>query len=94
MIALAAAIVLLAAPVAAYADTGYTYNYDYWEETQYSPDAYTVRATLTYKELGLDKKFEGASSVFVRGNMILSAIRRTTGSSRSRLKTAFTPYSA
>ena len=70
MIALAAAIVLLAAPVAAYADTGYTYNYGYWEETQYSPDAYTVRATLTYKELGLDKKFEGASSVFVRGNMI------------------------
>ncbi|MBO7634259.1 MAG: hypothetical protein J6S72_07745 [Lachnospiraceae bacterium] len=70
MIALAAAIVLLAAPVAAYADTGYTYNYDYWEETQYSPDAYTVRATLTYKELGLDKKFEGASSIFVRDDML------------------------
>ena len=55
--ALTLALLLLAMPAAAFADTGYTYNYDYWDEVQYSPDAYAVRTTITYKELGLDKKF-------------------------------------
>jgi len=70
IVALAAAIVLISVPAAASADTGYTYNYDYWGETQYSPDAYSVRTTLTYMDLGLDKKFSNASSLFVFENMI------------------------
>ncbi|MBR5732518.1 MAG: hypothetical protein IKX80_03650, partial [Lachnospiraceae bacterium] len=68
--ALTLALILLTVPAAVLADTGYTYNYDYWEETQYSPDAYAVRTTITYKELGLDKKFEDATSIFVRGNLL------------------------
>ncbi len=68
--ALTLALMLISVPASVLADTGYTYNYDYWEETQYSPDAYAVRTTITYKELGLDKKFEDATSIFVRGNLL------------------------
>ena len=36
-------------------ENGYTYNYDYWEEIQYSPDAYSTVGVYTAAELGLDK---------------------------------------
>ena len=32
----------LSSAMAVYADEGYTYNYDYWGDIQYSPDAYEV----------------------------------------------------
>lgn len=63
-------LVLLVPGYAALADTGYTYNYDYWEEVQYSPDAYAVKATLTNKELGIEKKLSNALSLYVRDNII------------------------
>ena len=56
--------------ISAFADTGYTYNYDFWSEVQYSPDAYAVKETLTYVELGLDEKMNGAESLFVYNNYI------------------------
>lgn len=61
---------LLAAETLTFADTGYTYNYDFWDDVQYSPDSYAVKATLTYIELGLDKSFVGATSIFVKDNVI------------------------
>lgn len=63
-------LVLLVPSYAALADDGYTYNYDYWGNVQYSPDAYSVKATLTGIELGLDKKLSNALSLYVRDNII------------------------
>ncbi|MCQ2495938.1 MAG: hypothetical protein MJ131_05035 [Lachnospiraceae bacterium] len=63
-------LVMLIPSTAALADAGYTYNYDFWEEVQQSPDAYSVKATLTNIELGIEKKMSNASSLFVRDNMI------------------------
>ena len=35
-------MIALSSAMAVYADEGYTYNYDYWGDIQYSPDAYEV----------------------------------------------------
>lgn len=51
--ALLMAFVIAGAPVAALADSSYTYNYDYWEEYQESPDIYTPVSVLTSTEIGL-----------------------------------------
>ena len=52
------------------ADTGYSYNYDFWGEVANSPDPYAVKATLTHIELGLDKKLSKAQGLFVKDNFI------------------------
>ncbi len=49
---------------------GYTYNYDYWGDVQYSPDAYRVAGVYTSVELGLDSKLSSPEGMFVSGNTV------------------------
>ena len=42
---LCAVTILVMTPVAVLASEGYTYNYDWWGDVQYSPDAYSVSYT-------------------------------------------------
>ncbi len=69
--ALAAGILLLAGPCATVsAETGYTYNYDYWGDVQYSPDAYRVVGVYTAVEMGLEKRLNLPEGLFVHGDMV------------------------
>ena len=55
---LASAMMLIGSSMAVCASSdggGYTYNYDYWEDIQSSPDVYTVSGVYTSVDLGLDK---------------------------------------
>ena len=52
------------------AQEGYTYNYDWWGDVQYSPDAYRTAGVFTAADLGLDKNFNQAEGLFVCGNKI------------------------
>ena len=52
------------------AEEGYTYNYDWWGDVQYSPDAYRTVGVFTEAELKLDKPFSQAEGLFVCGDMI------------------------
>lgn len=51
-------------------ERGYTYNYDYWGDVQYSPDAYTTAGVYTSVELGLDKGFSSAEGMYVKENHV------------------------
>lgn len=53
-----------------HAEEGYTYNYDYWGDVQYSPDAYSVAGVYTAVEMGLDSRLSSPSGMFVHGNMV------------------------
>ncbi len=71
--ALAAAclMVLVSAPITTQAaEVGYTYNFDYWGDVQYSPDAYEVAEVFTAVELGLDSKLTNPQGLFVYGDYI------------------------
>ncbi|MCR5594938.1 MAG: NHL repeat-containing protein [Lachnospiraceae bacterium] len=62
---------VLMIPMGAEAGTrehGYTYNYDYWEDVQDSPDFYNPAKVLTSVDLGLDKNFSGPSGLTVFGD--------------------------
>lgn len=56
--------------ITVYAEECYTYNYDYWGDVQYSPDAYSVVGVYTSVELGLDKKFNSPTGMYVSGNTV------------------------
>ena len=69
--AFAASIVIaLSSSIVACAQTGYTYNYDWWGDVQYSPDAYSVVGVYTAVELGLDKKLNMPGGLFVYDKMV------------------------
>ena len=69
--ALALAVIMFAgAPVLAHAETSYTYTYDYWEEYQECPDAYTVCSVITSSDLGLEVKMRTPQSLLVHDGMI------------------------
>ena len=69
--ALAACVmVALSVPHVTYAETGYTYNYDWWEDVQYSPDAYNVANVFTSTQLKLDKKLSAPQAMFVHENKV------------------------
>ncbi len=70
--ALAVCMFVLSFSLEAYAETqtGYTYNYDIWGETVYSPDAYTVVGVFTAVDLGLEDAFKSPQGMFVYGNYI------------------------
>lgn len=46
---------------------GYTYNYDFWSDIQYSPDAYSTANVYTAMDLGLDKGFNAPEGMYVQG---------------------------
>ena len=56
--------------ITAEAEVGYTYNYDYWDDIQYSPDAYSVVGVYTATELGLDLKLNAPQGMYTTDNMI------------------------
>lgn len=51
-------------------EKGYTYNYDYWGDIQYSPDAYSTVGVYTSVELKLDKGFNNATGMYVHGDTV------------------------
>jgi hypothetical protein len=75
--------------ITVYAEEGYTYNYDYWGDIQYSPDAYDVVGVYTSVELGMDVSFNAPSGMFVQdkkmyvcdtgNNRIVEIERKSTG---------------
>lgn len=60
----------LGSSVVVYADEGYTYNYDYWGDIQYSPDAYEVSGVYSAVDFGLETGLKTPSGLFVNGNRI------------------------
>lgn len=68
---LAAGLLLATVPsLTSCAEEGYTYNYDWWEDVQYSPDAYSVAGVFTAVDLGLDTKLMSPEGLFVHGSLI------------------------
>lgn len=67
---LVAVMTLLMVPMTVSAEVGYSYNYDWWEDIQYSPDPYEVVGVYSFKDFGLDVNFKGASSLYITGNTI------------------------
>ncbi len=49
---------------------GYTYNYDYWGDIQYCPNAYDVAGVYTAVDIGLEDGFKSPSGMFVRGKKV------------------------
>lgn len=75
VLALAAMVSSLAVSVPVYAledawEKGYTYNYDYWGDVQYCPDAYHAVGVYTAVDIGLEGTFRNPDSLFVRGDRI------------------------
>lgn len=69
--ALAAGLLIaVSSSVTVQAEEGYTYNYDWWGDEQYSPDAYSVVDVFTYKEMGLEQQMSTPSGLYVQGSMV------------------------
>ncbi len=63
-------LVLAGSGITAQAEEGYTYNYDYWGDVQYSPDAYNVAKVFTAGDMGLEDGLKTPEGLFVYGEMI------------------------
>lgn len=69
--ALAAGLMIaVSSSVTAYAEEGYTYNYDWWGDIQYSPDAYSVVGVFTAADIGLEGKLNSPSGMYVHGSKV------------------------
>lgn len=70
--ALLGAVILSMVPVTALAneDGSYTYNYDYWEDVQDSPDFYGVSKVFTSSDLGLEMNFKSPQGLYAYGNYL------------------------
>lgn len=69
--AIAACVVLVCAtPITVRAEEGYTYNYDYWGDVQYSPDAYSVAGVFTSADLKLESKLNAPQGMFVNDDRV------------------------
>lgn len=64
------AVIMLGSSMTVCATGTYTYNYDYWGDIQYSPDAYTVAGVFTSQELGLETGIFKPEGMYVKGDMI------------------------
>lgn len=67
---LASAVVMLGSSLTVNAEEGYTYNYDYWGDVQYSPDAYTVAGVFTAADIGLEQKMLNPQGLYVYNDLI------------------------
>lgn len=67
---LAVMIFATAVPMEASAKVGYTYNYDFWGDTQYSPDSYEVSTVVNAASLGLELNLMNPEGLCVLGDMI------------------------
>lgn len=69
--ALLIALVMFAgAPVCVLADSSYTYNYDFWEEYQECPDAYTPASVITSVDLKLETPLKSPSGMLAYGEFL------------------------
>ncbi len=69
-LACAAVFALLSPMQVCASDKSYCYNYDYWGDVQYSPDAYTVCKVFTSAELGLDVNLKSPQGLTIVGDLI------------------------
>ncbi len=71
-IAAAVAAAALAVPMHAQAieHRTYTYIYDYWEEVQDCPNVYDVYSVYTSSDLGLDKRMNSPSGLYVKDDHV------------------------
>lgn len=64
------ALILATSYMTAEAEEGYTYNYDYWGDVQYSPDAYDVAKVFTAGDMGLETGLKSPQGLSVYEDMI------------------------
>lgn len=64
------AVIMLGSCLTVSAEEGYTYNYDYWGDIQYSPDAYSVVGSFTSYDLGLEKAMFNPQGLYVYNDLI------------------------
>jgi len=64
------ALIFAGSFMTAQAEEGYTYNYDYWGDVQYSPDAYEVAGVFTAGDMGLKEALKSPQGLFVKDDMI------------------------
>ncbi len=64
------AVIMLGSSMTVCATGTYTYNYDYWGDIQYSPDAYTVAGVFTSQELELETPLFKPEGMYVQGDKI------------------------
>lgn len=67
---IAGAVIALSSSVTVCAEEGYTYNYDWWGDIQYSPDAYRTLGVFGARELGLDTALKSPEGLFVWGSTV------------------------
>lgn len=75
VLALAAMVSSLAVSVPVYAveeprEKGYTYNYDYWGDVQYGPDAYSTVGVYNANSIGVEGDFKNPDGLFVKGDRL------------------------
>lgn len=66
----ASAVVLLGSSLVVCAEEGYTYNFDYWGDVQFSPDAYTVSGVYTMADLGGEQQMLNPQGLYVYNDLI------------------------
>lgn len=64
------AAVLTSSSMVVYAEKGYTYNYDWWEDVQYSPDLYETVGVFTAADMGLTDKLSAPQGLYVCGDLV------------------------
>ena len=67
---LIAVMTSLMIPMTVSADLGYSYNYDWWEDIQYSPDPYEVVGVYSFEDFGLDVNFKSPDSLYIIDNTL------------------------
>ena len=69
-LALSALVVAGSATLTYAQERSYTYNYDYWEDVQASPDAYTVSNVFLSSDLGLETPLRAPEGLFVIDDLV------------------------
>ncbi len=67
---MASVVIALSSSMVVSAEEGYTYNFDWWGDVQYSPDAYSVVEVFTAAELGLEQNFRLPQGMFAFKDML------------------------